>query len=62
LNTYHLEIAAEFSSCRSLLTRMEQEGLGTIALDNILIDPDVNVCSFDVIVASGNLLESVYED
>ena len=62
LNTYHLEIAAEFSNCRSLLTRMEQEGLQTIALDNILINPAVNVCSFDVVVASGNLLESVFED
>lgn len=56
LNTYHLEIAAEFSNCRSLLTRIEQEGLQTIALDNIFIDPAVNVCTFDVIVASGSLL------
>ena len=56
LNTYHLEIAAEFNNCRSLLTRIEEEGLQTIALDNIFIDPAVNVCSFDVIVASGSLL------
>jgi hypothetical protein len=56
LNTYHLEIAAKFSNCRSFLTRIEQEGLETIALDNIFIDPAVNVCAFDVVVASGSLL------
>ncbi len=56
LNTYHLEIAAKFSNCRSFLTRIEQEGLETIALDNIFIDPAVSVCAFDVVVASGSLL------
>lgn len=56
LNTYRLEIAAEFSNCRSLLTMIEKEGLRTIALDNIFIDPAVKVCVFDVIVASGSFL------
>ncbi len=50
--TYSVDAAGELGQCMSLLKRLEDEGLQTVALDNITIDPIAEECNFDVRVAS----------
>jgi hypothetical protein len=50
--TYAVDATGELGQCMSLLKRLEDEGLQTLALDNISIDPAAEECNFDVHVAS----------
>lgn len=50
--TYSIEATGGLSQCMNLLKRLEAEGLQTLALDNISIDPAAEECAFDVHVAS----------
>jgi Tfp pilus assembly protein PilO len=50
--TYSIDATGRLSQCMHLLQRLEDEGLQTVALDNITLDPVAQECSFDVHVAS----------
>jgi hypothetical protein len=50
--TYSIDATGELDQCMSLLQSLEDEGLQTVALDDIVIDPPAGECSFDVHVAS----------
>jgi len=58
ITTYEVTSVGDFRECLSFLSRLESEGLQTLALDHILIDPSSFVCNFDVIVASATVLDA----
>ena len=56
VTTYKVEAAGTASRCLSLLADLEREGLQTLALNKILVDPPAQVCNFDVTVARATVL------
>lgn len=50
--TYSVAATGGLGQCMQLLRLLEDEGLQTVALDNINIDPTAEECDFDVRIAS----------
>jgi hypothetical protein len=59
--TFSVKSSGNIRSCMGFLSRLEKEGLQTLALDRIVLDPDKETCNFDVIIASGTLLDNPEE-
>lgn len=58
MTTYSVNSTGNPGECLSLLSRLESEGLQSLALDHILIDPPSTVCNFYVIMASVIMLDT----
>lgn len=52
LTSYHLESSASPVACLAFLSSLENEGLDTVALSGIQINPGQQGCSFDLDIAS----------
>jgi hypothetical protein len=50
--TYAVNATGGLSECMRLLGLLEDEGLQTVALNSIFVDPTAEACNFDVSVAS----------
>jgi hypothetical protein len=50
--TYTVDASGGLGQCMRLLGLLEDEGLQTVALDSIYVDPTAESCNFDVSVAS----------
>jgi hypothetical protein len=50
--TYTIETRGSMQHCLTFMSQLEDEGLSTVALDNISIDPTAEECNFDVHVGS----------
>jgi hypothetical protein len=59
--TFSIKSNGDMQSCLGFLSRLEKEGLQTLALDRIDLNPDQQACNFDVIIASGTLLDNPEE-
>ena len=55
--SYNVQSAGDLGGCLSLLSRLEREGLQTLALNRIYIDLTDDACNFDVSVASANMVD-----
>lgn len=55
--SYNVQSAGDLGGCLSLLSRLESEGLQTLALNRIYIDLTDDACNFDVSVASANMVD-----
>ena len=58
VTNYSVVSVAELESCLEYLSRLEDEGSETLALNNISIEPGLEVCSFEVRIAGIMLLEA----
>ncbi|GMR09996.1 MAG: hypothetical protein BMS9Abin28_0817 [Anaerolineae bacterium] len=58
VTTYVVDSAGALYGCLSLLADLEREGLQTLTLNNILVDPTAEVCDFGVTVARATVLGS----
>lgn len=52
LNTYRFEGQGKLPGCLSFLARLEGSWEPTLASENVLIEPQAEVCSFDVLLMS----------
>ncbi|MEJ2550756.1 MAG: hypothetical protein P8Z41_13735 [Anaerolineales bacterium] len=52
VTSYSVAASADLEQCLAYLASLESEGLETLALNNINIEPDLEACSFDVRIAS----------
>ncbi len=51
VTNYSVLSTADLESCLAYLSRLEDEGSETLALNNITIEPDLEGCSFEVRIA-----------
>lgn len=56
--TFNLESVGDLVPCLGLLSLLEHDGLHTLALEDIHIEPAQSVCSFDVVIISSKLVDS----
>jgi hypothetical protein len=52
ITSYHLQSSASMQACLAFLSSLEKEGLDTVALSSIQINPSRQGCSFDLDIAS----------
>jgi hypothetical protein len=51
VNSYSVAASADLEQCLAYLASLESEGLETLALNNINIEPGLEACNFDVRIA-----------
>ena len=56
VDIYQMEVYGDLNGCLELIRRLEDTGLGTVAVENLDLDPAGLLCSFDVLtVGKGQL-------
>lgn len=52
LTSYAIQSQAELGSCLAFISALEDEGLGTLAMQSMQIRPEVERCNFDLDISS----------
>jgi hypothetical protein len=55
VSSYSVFSRGDLAACLAFLSSLEAEGLQTLSLENIAIDPGSEHCDFEVTIARGNL-------
>ncbi len=58
ITSYSVVSSADLAQCLVYLSSLESEGLETLALNNVDIEPGLGVCNFNVRIAAVTLLEA----